>query len=137
MLTKVVHLGTDAEYWYSLPPDKAVVAAYEQHSLGNFNWLKYPKPEDHPAYRLNKRTHSCGDFTALMTVSQSDNFVVKAFSGGRLIVTTEAHTKVEAIVLAHQLADMHNCRANVYEPNSDIHCYEYVAPQDPRDGVEL
>jgi hypothetical protein len=72
MLTKVVHLGTDAEYWYSLPPDEAVVAAYEQHDPRNlrrtdrFSWWKYPKPEDHPAYRLNKRTHSCGDFTALI-----------------------------------------------------------------------
>jgi hypothetical protein len=66
MLTKVIRLGTDEEYWYSLPPDRAVVAAYEQYDRRNFEWWKYPKPEDHPAYRLNKRTHSCGDFTALV-----------------------------------------------------------------------
>jgi hypothetical protein len=62
-MTKVVNLATGQELTYTLPPDRAVVAAYEQ-SLKHWNTWQYPAPEEHPEFKEGKDHVSCGDFTA-------------------------------------------------------------------------
>ena len=71
-ITNVYHLGASRMLTFSLPPDEAVVAAYERHTRKEQRrtdwrdtWM-YPKPADHPEYGVTKsgRFHYCGDFTA-------------------------------------------------------------------------
>jgi len=53
---------------YSLSPDVAVVAAYEQ-ATGNYRWYDYPAPDDHPKFRRHGKIGGvpvvqCGTFYA-------------------------------------------------------------------------
>lgn len=63
--TMVVNLSTGEEQLFSLPPEEAVVAAYEQDK-GNYNTWRYPIADEHPNFVRGKRSVACGDFTALI-----------------------------------------------------------------------
>ena len=69
-VTKVLNLDTGKHTVYSLSPEDAVVAAYEQ-SRGNYNTWQYPAFADHPEARRGQYSVSCGDFTALMTFEEA------------------------------------------------------------------
>ena len=62
MKTIVYQLGTRNEYIYTVPPKQAVVDAYYQYALNNFNMCKY----DYSLvrYSATARTVYCGDFAA-------------------------------------------------------------------------
>ena len=64
-MIKVLNLGTGKHVKYSLPPEEAVVAAYEQ-SLGNWNTWQYKAFADHPEARRGQYSVSCGDFAAII-----------------------------------------------------------------------
>lgn len=61
--TEVTNLATGEVQTFSLPPDKAVVVAYEQ-SLKRWCTWQYPAPTEHPRFREGMDYVSCGDFTA-------------------------------------------------------------------------
>ena len=63
-MAKVLNLDTGKHTTYSLPPEEAVVAAYEQ-SLGNFNTWQYKAFADHPEARRGQYRVSCGNFSAI------------------------------------------------------------------------
>lgn len=63
MQTTVYQLGDDGVLLFSLPPDIAVVAAFEL-SRGNANTWLWPVPADHLHYRRGRFGHHCGDFSA-------------------------------------------------------------------------
>ena len=69
-VTTVIRLGTDEKYVYSLPPEKAVVAAYLQIEKWNFNTWDYNY--QHPLLRKGKYGWHCGDFSAPFD-KESDN----------------------------------------------------------------
>ena len=57
---KVINIQNNNEYYYCCPADKAVVNAYYQFELKNFNTWGYD-------YSLAKKTHFgylCGDYWA-------------------------------------------------------------------------
>ena len=64
-MIKVLNLGTGKHVTYSLPPEEAVVAAYEQNR-GNFNTWQYAAFADHPKARRGQYSVSCGDFAAII-----------------------------------------------------------------------
>lgn len=69
-MTTVYQLGSDNQFCYSLPPDQAVVAAFEQYHNYNFNTWSYLPPEQHPQYRRTALgNHSCGDYTAFHSLN--------------------------------------------------------------------
>lgn len=57
--------GAKCEASYSLPPDEAVVAAYEQFQKKNFQTWMYQNPAEHPQFKRNGRTIRCGKFKAV------------------------------------------------------------------------
>jgi len=61
--TWVTDKKTKMQMLYSLPPDQAVVAAYE-YSRGNVQTWNYPKPKDHPKFKSNSRSCRCGNWVA-------------------------------------------------------------------------
>ena len=70
--TVVVNLFDDRQWLYGLPPDEAVVAAYEQFDKGNFAVENYPRPQDHPHFKEYRRGFACGDWIARR--SRDDRF---------------------------------------------------------------
>ncbi len=62
-MTKVMNLLTGETQLFSMAPELAVVSAFQQ-GKGDFNWWTYPKPAEHPEFRVNTVTVSCGDYTA-------------------------------------------------------------------------
>ena len=62
-MTEVVNLATDGRQIFTLPPDEAVVAAYEQEHK-NWNTWQYPAPENHSEFVVGQHYVACGDFTA-------------------------------------------------------------------------
>ncbi|NLI81289.1 MAG: hypothetical protein GX443_06320 [Deltaproteobacteria bacterium] len=62
--TAVFNIGDDRIVHYPLPPDRAVVAAYEQYEKGNWEADQYPDPSEHPAFGVYKRGVACGDWIA-------------------------------------------------------------------------
>ncbi len=62
--TKVVNLMDDRTRDYELPPNKAVVAAFEQFEEGNYDAHDYPEPENHHCFREYLKGYSCGDWIA-------------------------------------------------------------------------
>lgn len=60
--TFVLNLSTGTEYLYTLPPRDAVVTAYRQHVLGDYNW--WTDRDDLPTIVETQHTVSCGDFCA-------------------------------------------------------------------------
>ena len=64
-VTTVYNLDTEEETVFTLPPDQAVVAAFEQRRLRrNFETWDYPSPSDHSDYKRTKHGHVCGNFWA-------------------------------------------------------------------------
>ena len=63
MITIVHNLATGAEIGYCLPPEKAVVCAFEQETRKNCNTWAY----DFSKARVSNsgRTVSCGDWVAI------------------------------------------------------------------------
>ena len=49
---------------YSLSPDQAVIAAYEQFENGNQNSLTYRNPDDYTGYKRTAHGHCCGGYWA-------------------------------------------------------------------------
>ncbi len=64
MFTTVYQLGSDRQLTFSLPPDQAVVAAFEL-SRGNANSWEWQEPAAHPNYYRSLARHYCGDFSAV------------------------------------------------------------------------
>ena len=62
MKTVVYQLGTRNEYIYTVPPEQAVVDAYYQYALNNYNIWEY----DYSLvrYSATAMTVYCGDFAA-------------------------------------------------------------------------
>lgn len=60
MNTTVYQLGTRNEYIYTVPPEQAVVNAYYQYALNDYNTWEY----DYSLVRYSARTVYCGDFAA-------------------------------------------------------------------------
>ena len=62
MKTIVYQLGTENKYIYTVPPEQAVVCAYYQYGLNNYNTWKYDYSM--ARYSDTARTVYCGDFAA-------------------------------------------------------------------------
>ena len=62
METIVYQLGTNNKYIYTVPPEQAVVNAYYQYALTNYNTWEY----DYSLvrYSATAMTVYCGDFAA-------------------------------------------------------------------------
>ena len=62
MKTIVYQLGTENKYIYTVPPEQAVVDAYYQYGLTNYNTWEY----DYclARYSVSAKTVYCGDFAA-------------------------------------------------------------------------
>lgn len=72
-MTKVYNLENPDLVWiYSLPPDEAVIAAYEQQTKKNYNTYNYKKPNNHEQYLKTKYGHVCGDFYSKETTRLSE-----------------------------------------------------------------
>ena len=67
--TTVVNILDNRTITYHLPPEKAVVAAFEEFEHGN-NCILHLDPEKHPQFRSYRRGFSCGDWIALKPSSQ-------------------------------------------------------------------
>jgi hypothetical protein len=61
-MTRVLNLRTGDEIHYTLPPKKAVTAAFEQNK-GNYNTWTY-NLDNHPEIRETNKFFFCGDFGA-------------------------------------------------------------------------
>ena len=68
----VMNLFDNREKIYILPPDKAVVAAYEQFEKGNFEVGDYPRPDEHPHFKEYRKGFACGDW--IVRKGQGDRF---------------------------------------------------------------
>lgn len=64
MMTHVFNLATGQGATFSLPPARAVVAAYEQFTRGNHNTWNYLDPVAHPEFVKGKLSVACGDWAA-------------------------------------------------------------------------
>ena len=62
--TTVMNVADDRIVHYSLPPEEAVIAAYEQFERGNWELDDHPSPEKHPAFKVHRRGVACGDWIA-------------------------------------------------------------------------
>ncbi|GLI34668.1 hypothetical protein [Desulforhabdus amnigena] len=62
--TTVVNIFDDRVRVYELPPEKAVVAAYEEVEEENYDYWSYPNPEDHPQFQEYELGFACGDWVA-------------------------------------------------------------------------
>lgn len=62
--TTVYHPDTDQEFVYTLSPDQAVIAAYEQHTCHNYNTWRYRDPAGYNGYRRTRYGHECNGYWA-------------------------------------------------------------------------
>ena len=62
MKTIVYQLGTENKYIYTVPPEQAVVDAYYQYGLTNYNTWEYDYSL--ARYSVSAKTVYCGDFAA-------------------------------------------------------------------------
>ena len=62
--TVVVNLLDDRILTYDLPPDRAVVTAFEEHDRGALKALSCIIPKDHPFFKEYSRGYACGDWIA-------------------------------------------------------------------------
>ena len=62
MKTIVYQLGTNNKYIYTVPPEQAVVNAYYQYGLTNYNTWEYDYSM--ARYTVSAKTVYCGDFAA-------------------------------------------------------------------------
>jgi hypothetical protein len=63
-MTTVYHVNSGKEYYYTLSPDQAVIAAYEQFTCGNMNTWRYRNPASYSGYRRTKYGHECNGYWA-------------------------------------------------------------------------
>jgi len=63
MVTQALNLKSGSVYQYTLPPEKAVVSAYEQYEKKNFNTWDYDY-ETHPELVEIANGFKCGNFFA-------------------------------------------------------------------------
>jgi hypothetical protein len=63
-MTTVYHVDTGVTYEYTLRPDQAVIAAYEQHTCRNWNTWRYRDPSQYNGYRRTKYGHECNGYWA-------------------------------------------------------------------------
>ena len=63
-LTTVHHIDTGESFSYTLSPDQAVIAAYEQRTCGNWNTWLYLNPNEYKGYRRTKFGHVCNGYWA-------------------------------------------------------------------------
>lgn len=62
--TMVINLFDDRILTYELPPDKAVVAAYEESAgSSSLDWND-GNPAEHPFFKEYRRGFACGDWVA-------------------------------------------------------------------------
>lgn len=62
--TIVINLFDDRVLTYDLPPDKAVVAAYEEFAGSTPDGWSYGNPAEHPFFKEYGRGFACGDWVA-------------------------------------------------------------------------
>ena len=63
-MTTVYHVDSDLKLEYTLSPDQAVVAAYEQMVNRNFNTWNYRKPSEYDGYIRTAHGHYCNGYWA-------------------------------------------------------------------------
>lgn len=63
-MTTVHHVDTGVTYEYTLEPDQAVIAAYEQYTRRNRNTWTYRDPSQYSGYRRTKYGHECNGYWA-------------------------------------------------------------------------
>lgn len=64
MPTRVLNLITQKEIYYCLPPREAVICAFEQYTLKNFNTWTYDT-DKRIMIQEGKYTFLCGDWSVL------------------------------------------------------------------------
>jgi hypothetical protein len=64
MKTEVCHLLTGIRFTYTLPPNRAVINAWYQHYLNNWNTWTYDYHDESLPLFVGERHISCGDFCA-------------------------------------------------------------------------
>jgi hypothetical protein len=65
MITTVWNVSTgEPVAEYTLPPDQAVICAYEQLTCNNWYTWRYIDPSQHLGYRRTEHGHCCHDYWA-------------------------------------------------------------------------
>lgn len=62
--TVVLNLADGRETSLALPPNQAVVAAFELYDAGSPDLPGNPDPVEHPHFREHRLGYSCGDWIA-------------------------------------------------------------------------
>jgi hypothetical protein len=62
--TVVINLMDGRTAIYDLPPDRAVVAAFEEHDSLHFDQWTYASPGAIPSFKEYRRGYACGDWVA-------------------------------------------------------------------------
>ena len=70
-MTRVLNLDTGVTLNYSIPPQQAVVAAFEQ-ARGNWNTWAYPANHSKLRFGPSGKTVSCGPFCAMLQGAHDD-----------------------------------------------------------------
>lgn len=65
--TVVMNLLDDRTMTYDLPPDWAVVIAFQEHEKDALDSSSYLIPSDHPLFKEYIRGYACGDWVAYKT----------------------------------------------------------------------
>jgi len=60
--TTVINLLDDRAVTYDLPPDCAVVTAFEEHERGAFDASSCLIPYNHPLFKEYRLGYACGDW---------------------------------------------------------------------------
>lgn len=63
-MTTVFHVDSGDTFLYTLSPDQAVIAAYEQQVNRNFNTWTYRNPRNYAGYRRTLNGHYCNGYWA-------------------------------------------------------------------------
>jgi hypothetical protein len=63
-MTTVYHVDSDRTLEYTLSPDQAVIAAYEQNVNRNFNTWQYREPGKYTGYIRTQYGHYCNGYWA-------------------------------------------------------------------------
>lgn len=71
--TTVINLMDGRTTVYDLPPDRAVVAAFEEHDNRNLNAGAYAPPDAHPCFKEYRRGYACGDWIAYKSTESGES----------------------------------------------------------------
>jgi hypothetical protein len=63
-MTTVHRIDTGEAYEYTLNPEQAVIAAYEQHTCRIWRTWRYVDPAQHSGYKRTANGHSCNGYWA-------------------------------------------------------------------------